>query len=207
MKKAIIICLLAIITLPLMSLNQMEYAKNQDVVVKIKTTSGNIEFALFPEKAPENVENIIKLVKNDFYNQTTFHRVIPGFVIQGGDPNSKDNDPSNDGYGGPGYYIKDEIDPELKHIPGTVALAKARPDQNGSQFYICLDTLQQLDGQYTIIGQVINGMETVEKIAQVETGERDRPIDDVVMTDVHMKEPEKKEPADTTKTDTTETEN
>jgi cyclophilin family peptidyl-prolyl cis-trans isomerase len=171
---------------------QLEKASKSEDIVVIVTDFGEIDFALFKEEAPLNVENIMKLVKQGFYDGTTFHRVIPKFVIQGGDPNSKDNDPTNDGYGGPGYYIKDEISKNLKHLPGTVALAKARDNENGSQFYICLEKLDFLDGKYTIIGQVTKGMDVVEKIAQVKTGKNDRPIKNVVMRRVYLKEKEVK---------------
>ena len=181
-----------IVTFSLGAFDQMEHTKVQEEIVVIETDFGNIEFALFPEKAPENVNNIIKLVKKGFYNGTTFHRVVPNFVIQGGDPNTKDDDPSNDGYGGPGYYIKDELSSDLKHLVGTVALAKAKPDENGSQFYICLVRLEFLDGKYTIVGQVLEGIETMDKIAEVKTDKNDRPLKDVIMKKVYMKEKEEK---------------
>jgi cyclophilin family peptidyl-prolyl cis-trans isomerase len=192
MWKFFIIAFLFLSSYVLCAENQMEKAAKSDDVVIIVTDSGEIDFALFKDEAPVNVENIIKLVKKGFYNGTTFHRVVPKFVIQGGDPNSKDSDPTNDGYGGPGYYVKDEISKNLKHLPGTVALAKAADNQNGSQFYISLDTLDFLDGKYTIIGQVTKGMDVVEKIAKVKTGKNDRPITNVVMEKVSLKEKEVK---------------
>lgn len=185
-RRSSVLILLALF-LSVLGICQMKCAKGEQDIVVIKTDCGVIEFALFDDYAPLNVENIMKLVGKGFYNGTTFHRVVPGFVIQGGDPNTKDEDPSNDGRGGPGYYIKDEFSKDLRHFIGTVAMAKARPDQNGSQFYICLDTLKFLDGKYTIVGQVIKGMEVVNKIAEVETDKNDRPINDVVMSKVYMK--------------------
>ncbi len=192
MKGWMIVLPIVILSLSLPALDQMEYAKTQKDIVVIETDFGNIEFALFIDIAPKNGKNIIKLVGEGFYNGVTFHRVIPDFVIQGGDPNTRDDDPSNDGYGGPGYYIKDEITQDLQHLTGTVAMAKAKPDENGSQLYICLERLKSLDGKYTIIGQVISGMETVNKIALVETDRNDRPLKNVVMNKVHMKEKEEK---------------
>jgi cyclophilin family peptidyl-prolyl cis-trans isomerase len=192
MLKFFVVVFLLMATYALYAGTQMEKASKSEDVVVIVTDFGEIEFALFKDEAPLNVANIIKLVKKDFYNGTTFHRVIPKFVIQGGDPNSKDNDPTNDGYGGPGYYVKDEISKKLKHLPGTVALAKAADNQNGSQFYICLDTLNFLDGKYTIVGQVTKGMDVVLKIAEVKTGKNDRPIKNVVMKKVYLKEKEVK---------------
>jgi cyclophilin family peptidyl-prolyl cis-trans isomerase len=191
MNKFFALVCLFLTGLTLYAVDQVEKAKKSEDIVIIVTDFGEIQFGLFKDEAPVNVENIIKLVKKGFYNGTTFHRVVPKFVIQGGDPNSKDNDPTNDGYGGPGYYVKDEISKNLKHLPGTVALAKAADNQNGSQFYICLDTLDFLDGKYTIIGQVTIGMDVVQKIAKVKTGKNDRPIVNVIMKKVYMKEKEK----------------
>jgi cyclophilin family peptidyl-prolyl cis-trans isomerase len=189
MKKFLVIAFLLLASYSLYALDQVEKAKKSDDIVVIETDFGEIQFGLFRDAAPENVDSIVKLVRKDFYNGTTFHRVVPDFVIQGGDPNSKDKNPSNDGYGGPGYYVKDEYSKDLKHLTGTVALAKAADDQNGSQFYICLKNLNFLDGKYTIVGQVIKGMDVVEKIAKVKTDKRnDRPIENVVMKKVYMKE-------------------
>ncbi len=190
MRKFFILACLLITGLALYAVDQVEKAEKSDDIVVIETDFGIIEFGLFPDAAPLNVENIVKLVKREFYNGTTFHRVVPGFVIQGGDPLTKDKNPYNDGTGGPGYYIKDEYSKELKHLLGTVALAKAADNQNGSQFYICLKNLSPLDGKYTIIGQVIKGMGVVEKIAKVKTGKGDRPIENVTMKKVYMKEKE-----------------
>ncbi|MEJ2567562.1 MAG: peptidylprolyl isomerase [candidate division WOR-3 bacterium] len=183
MKKLFVITILLLASYSLYALDQVEKAKQSDDIMIIETNLGEIQIGLFRDEAPANVDNIVKLVDKGFYNGTTFHRVIPGFVIQGGDPNSKDNDPSNDGYGGPGYYVKDEISKDLKHLEGTVALAKAADDQNGSQFYICLGRLNALDGK------------------------------NVTMKKVYMKEAETAETADTleaedttTVADTTETE-
>jgi cyclophilin family peptidyl-prolyl cis-trans isomerase len=209
MKKFFVITFLLLASYSLYALDQEEKAKKSDDIVVIVTDFGEIQFGLFRDAAPLNVENIVKLVNQEFYNGTTFHRVVPDFVIQGGDPLTKDNNPANDGTGGPGYYIKDEYSNDLKHLTGTVALAKAADDRNGSQFYICLKKLDFLDGKYTIVGQVIKGMDVVQKIAKVKTGKNDRPIENVTMKKVYMKEKEaeKTEIADTTKTiDTTKTE-
>ncbi|MEO0116218.1 MAG: peptidylprolyl isomerase [candidate division WOR-3 bacterium] len=143
---------------------------------------GEIKIELFPHIAPKNCANIIKLAKEGFYNGLTFHRVVPDFVIQGGDP-------KGDGTGGPGYEVEAEIS-NLKHKRGTVAMARrgdmVNPERksSGSQFYICLRDLPSLDNAYTIIGQVVEGMEIVDKIAQVERDPRDKPIKPVVMEKV-----------------------
>jgi len=143
---------------------------------------GPIKIELFPDIASKNVANIVKLTKEGFYNGLTFHRVVPGFVIQGGDP-------KGDGTGGPGYEIDAEIS-NLQHKRGTVAMARrgdmVNPERksSGSQFYICLDNLPHLDNQYTIIGQVREGMELVDKIATVERDARDKPLKPVIMEKV-----------------------
>lgn len=140
-------------------------------------TYGKIVIELYRNEAPKNVNNIIELTDKGFYNGLIFHRIIKNFVIQGGCPRG-------DGTGDPGYEIDDEIVPSLKHLKGTVAMANRGPNTNGSQFYICLEPLPRLDGRYTIIGQVVQGMDVVERIGSVQTGQLDRPVIDVVMEKV-----------------------
>lgn len=142
---------------------------------------GEIVVKLHTSTVPKNTENIITLTNQGFYNGLTFHRVIKGFVIQGGCPNG-------DGTGGPGYEIEDEITPKLKHLKGTVAMANHGPNTNGSQFYICLAPLPRLDGGYTIFGQVVAGMDVVDQIGSVKTGPRDKPLTPVVMEKVWIEE-------------------
>jgi len=166
--------------------DQMKEAQKSKSVVVLQTNMGEIQFALLEKYAPKNTENIKKLAKEGFYNGVTFHRVVPNFVIQGGDPLSKDDNPLNDGTGGPGYYIQDEISPALKHLEGTVAMANAGPNTNGSQFYICCQPLPRLDGKYTVIGQVIKGMDVVHKIEKVPTDTRNRPIKNVVIEKCYL---------------------
>lgn len=126
-------------------------------VVTIVTNKGTIVIELYPDVAPVTVENFKKLAKSGFYNGVSFHRYVPGFVIQGGDP-------SGNGTGGPGYTIKAEFNSK-KHVAGTVAMARrADPDSAGSQFYICLAPTPHLDGQYTVFGQVIQGMDVVMEL-------------------------------------------
>jgi peptidylprolyl isomerase/peptidyl-prolyl cis-trans isomerase B (cyclophilin B) len=125
----------------------------------IETSKGTIVFKFFPKDAPATVKNFITLANKGFYNGLNFHRVVPGFVIQGGDP-------KGDGTGGPGYNIKAEFNSQ-KHLLGTVAMARsADPDSAGSQFYICLDAKPFLDGKYTVFGQVTSGIDVVKKIVQ-----------------------------------------
>ena len=158
----------------------------------IETDKGNIELELNREAAPNTVDNFVKLSKQGFYDGTTFHRVVPNFVIQGGDPLSKDPNAKNVGSGGPGYTFKDEINPKalglsddviqqledkgytfnflLKSIPhkvGTISMANSGPNTNGSQFFIVTTQDQpNLDGMYTAFGQVVSGMDVVQKIQQ-----------------------------------------
>lgn len=144
---------------------------------------GEIIIKLYPDEAPKNVKNIIDLTNKGFYNGLKFHRIIKGFVIQGGCP-------KGDGTGDPGYEIEDEISPKLKHLKGTVAMANRGPNTNGSQFYICLEPQPRLDGRYTIIGEVVQGMEFVEKIGDVPTSGPpfDKPLNDVIMEKVWIEE-------------------
>jgi cyclophilin family peptidyl-prolyl cis-trans isomerase len=136
--------------------------------VALETAFGNIVIELHPEDAPQTVANFTRLVKQGFYDSLTFHRVAPGFVIQGGDPNSRDENPFNDGQGGPGYTVPAEI--KGKHARGAVAMARKSDDvnperaSNGSQFYIALRDLPQLDGAYTVFGQVVSGWAAVDSI-------------------------------------------
>jgi peptidyl-prolyl cis-trans isomerase B (cyclophilin B) len=134
--------------------------------VVIKTSKGDITFKVYPKDAPNTVATFLELVQSKFYDGTLFHRVEPGFVIQGGDPLSKDpnGDPAMFGTGGPGFKVKAEFNNQ-KHVKGAVAMARAEdPDSAGSQFYITLAPQPMLDGQYTVFGQVVSGMDVVGKI-------------------------------------------
>lgn len=131
---------------------------SQESIV-IKTAKGNIEFKLYPEKAPNTVTRIIELVNQEFYDGIKFHRVVPNFVIQAGDPNGN-------GTGGSGKKLRAEFN-DIQHIKGTVAMARTPdPDSADSQFYIALTTLPHLDKKYTVFGQVVNGLDVIDKIAK-----------------------------------------
>jgi peptidyl-prolyl cis-trans isomerase B (cyclophilin B) len=160
-------------------------------VAVIETNMGNIVIRFFGQDAPKTVANFKKLAREGFYNGTTFHRVMPGFVVQGGDPNSKDSDRSNDGLGGPGYTVPAEI--KRLHLRGAVATARTpdainpKRDSSGSQFFFCLADLPNLDqGGYTVFGEVVEGMSVVDKIAAVKTDQRANPVDPVVMNEVSI---------------------
>lgn len=147
----------------------------------IETKFGNIELKFFPEVAPNHVKNFIDLGKKGFYDGTTFHRVIPGFMIQGGDPNSKNPDRSLHGMGGPGYTLKAEFN-EKPHKRGTLSMARAsHPDSAGSQFFICVADSFFLDKKYTVFGEVISGMDVVDKIVNQPRDNRDNPLERIEM--------------------------
>lgn len=158
-------------------------------VVTIHTDQGDIVIILFDE-TPRHKANFLKLVEQKFYDGTTFHRIMDGFMIQGGDPNSKDDDVMNDGIGGPGYTIPEEFDSMLTHKKGAVAAAR-QPDNvnpnkesSGSQFYIVEadEGTHFLDGNYTVFGQTISGLDVVEAIALEPKNARNRPITDIIMS-------------------------
>ncbi|MGD0256593.1 MAG: peptidylprolyl isomerase [Thermoplasmata archaeon] len=137
--------------------------------VTLRTTLGDVRIELFRDKAPKTVENFVTLLRKGFYTGLTFHRVIPGFMIQGGCP-------TGDGTGGPGYTIKDEFEPTLRHDgPGILSMANAGPNTGGSQFFITLAPTKWLDGKHAVFGRVRGGMDVVEKIAAVPRDGSDRP--------------------------------
>jgi peptidyl-prolyl cis-trans isomerase B (cyclophilin B) len=141
----------------------------------IETNFGNIVFELFPNIAPETVRNFTKLAKSNFYDGTLFHRVIPGFMIQGGDPNTKKADKSQWGMGGPGYTIKAEFS-SRSHLRGIVSMARAMdPNSAGSQFFIVTTDSTFLDRQYTVFGQVLQGMDIADKIVKLPRDKNDCP--------------------------------
>jgi len=157
--------------------------KSAGNIMKIETTMGVIKIKLFPDKAPKTVEQIKALVSKGFYNGIIFHRVISGFMIQGGDP-------TGTGTQGSGKTIPDEFNNGLKHNKeGVVAMANTgRPNSQDSQFFITLAPQPHLDGKYTIFGEVVSGMDVVEKIGKVKTGQNDKPVEDVKMKTVTLED-------------------
>ena len=157
---------------------------NQNPIVTIEMENGDIMKAeLYPEIAPNTVNNFISLIKKGYYDGVIFHRVIPGFMIQGGDPDGT-------GMGGPGYSIKGEFSQngfknDLKHTPGVLSMARTMiPDSAGSQFFIMHETSPHLDGAYAAFGKLIEGLEVVDKIARVRTDYSDRPMEEQKMAKV-----------------------
>ena len=155
----------------------------QNPIVTFETTRGTIKAELYPEIAPNTVNNFISLIQKGFYDGTIFHRVIPGFMIQGGDPEGT-------GMGGPGYGIKGEFamngfKNDLKHTTGVLSMARSqRPNSAGSQFFIMVDNAPHLDGQYAAFGKVVSGMDVVDEIASVQTDYADKPLTPQVMKSV-----------------------
>ena len=158
-----------------------EIKKMSETKAVIETKLGNIELKFFPDVAPNHVNNFIELARKGFYDGTTFHRVIPGFMIQGGDPNSKNPDRSKHGQGDPGYKVKAEFN-DKPHKRGTLSMARAgHPDSAGSQFFICVADSPFLDKQYTVFGEVVSGMDLVDKIVNQPRDRSDNPNDRVEM--------------------------
>jgi peptidyl-prolyl cis-trans isomerase B (cyclophilin B) len=158
-----------------------EIKKMFETKAVIETKFGSIELKFFPEVAPNHVNNFIELAKKGVYDGTTFHRVIPGFMIQGGDPNTTSPDKSKHGMGGPGYTVKAEFN-EKQHKRGILSMARsASPDSAGSQFFICVADAAFLDKQYTVFGEVVSGLEAVDKIVSQPRDPRDNPTDRIEM--------------------------
>lgn len=154
----------------------------------ITTNKGIITLELSSDTTPNTALNFKKLAEKGFYNGTRFHRVIKGFMIQGGDPLSKDIAGQNRwGTGGPGYQFADEIGVDNKNDIGTIAMANSGPNTNGSQFFINVANNNFLDTKHTVFGKVISGMEVVTAIENVKTGQDDRPTEDVIMEKVEVK--------------------
>ncbi len=169
-----------------------------DLTATLHTNHGDIEVRLFDERAPRTVQNFVGLATGErdwtdpksgdkvsdepLYDDVLFHRIIDDFMIQGGDP-------TGTGRGGPGYQFDDEFHPELTHdSAGTLSMANAGPNTNGSQFFITLDATPHLDNKHSVFGEVIDGMDVVEEIGSVETDRQDKPKDDVVLKSVEVHE-------------------
>lgn len=193
----------------------------EPVFARLETGAGNILLVFYPELAPNHVNNFVFLSETGFYDGTKFHRIVPGFVIQGGDPNSMDEDPRNDGMGGPtmtdvlneeelelvaevnamlaekGYAgldgpanLKAEFSPDEKHIRGSLSMARSQDvDSAGSQFFICVASTPQLDGKYTIFGQVVAGIDVADTIVSADKNPaagRDAPRNPVAINKAHI---------------------
>ena len=161
--------------------NKQEIERMKQTTAVLETKFGEITLKFFPEVAPKHVNSFIELASSGFYDGTTFHRVVPGFVIQGGDPNTKSEDRSQHGTGGPGYTLEAEFS-NLPHKRGTLSMARAaHPDSAGSQFFICVADAAFLDGQYTVFGEVSEGMDVVDEIVAQPRDSSDNPNERVEM--------------------------
>ena len=157
--------------------------------VNIETNHGNISFNLLPDLAPETVRNFVTLTKDGFYDGTLFHRVIPGFMIQGGDPNTKDpNMKGQWGMGGPGHTVKAEFS-SRSHLRGIVSMARSTdPNSAGSQFFIVTKDSTFLDREYTVFGEVTEGMDVTDKIVSLDRDQNDCPLENAKMLKVSISE-------------------
>lgn len=170
--------------------NNMDYVKQSRVLgtqAIIMTSMGKIKVKFYNNTTPVTVNNFLKLADEKFYDGVKFHRVIKGFMIQGGDPNSKTANVNTWGMGGPGYKFNDELTGKEKYPQGTLAMANSGPNTNGSQFFIVTASLEApLPPSYTVFGEVIEGMDTALKIENVKTTTNDRPVEDVVIQGVEL---------------------
>ncbi len=179
MNESVKYILVFLLTLSLTGCSAMidKEDQNAEEVGIIETHFGDVVIKFYPEIAPNHVKNFKELAKRDFYDGCRFHRVIPGFMIQGGDPNSKDEDRSNDGKGGSGKTIDAEFTDRKSHKRGIVSMARAQdPDSASSQFFIMVEDKPRLDGKYTIFGKVIEGMDAVDRIVDLKRDKRDNPL-------------------------------
>ena len=168
------------------NINNEDTEKTMEAI--LHTNKGDITIELFSDRAPNTVANFTKLAKEGFYDGVKFHRVIKGFMIQGGDPLTKDDSKSDFwGTGGPGYKFADEIYAGNRNDIGTISMANAGPDTNGSQFFINTAANNFLDGKHTVFGKVTSGMEVVKAIEVTPTGTAGRPITPVVISSVTIK--------------------
>jgi len=167
-------------------INNLDNKKNMQAT--LKTNQGDITIELFSTQTPKTVENFTKLAKEGFYNGVKFHRVIKGFMIQGGDPLTKDDSKEDMwGTGGPGYKFADEISATNKNDIGTISMANSGPNTNGSQFFINTAANNFLDSKHTVFGKVISGMDVVKKIEGTPTSAGDRPITPMIINSISVK--------------------
>ena len=169
------------------STKEKKMANGADKVAVLHTDDGDITIRFFPDVAPNHVKNFLSLAEKGFYNGTKFHRVIPGFMIQGGDPNTKTSDTSTWGTGGSGTNVNAEFN-KISHKRGIVSMARSNsPNSASSQFFIVVKDSTFLDNQYTVFGQVTKGMDVADKIVSAPRGENDRPNKPVAIKSVTVR--------------------
>lgn len=172
------------------AINKPPIANTMNRIAVLETTEGTVEVELFEDIMPVTTANFAKLVSDGFYNGVKFHRVIPNFMVQGGDPLTKESDTARWGTGGPGYAIKDEFvsNPLLTNTRGTIAMANSGPNTGGSQFFINVADNTFLDGKHPVFGRVISGMDIVDKIVHVDRNERDMPLKPITIIKATLRE-------------------
>jgi peptidyl-prolyl cis-trans isomerase B (cyclophilin B) len=182
--RKISLCLIFILTAVFSFAQSKNLTEADKEVAVLETSMGKIVLEFFPNAAPKHVANFKQLAKSGFYNGTKFHRVIPGFMIQGGDPNSKDNDRSNDGTGNSGTKVPAEFT-SIPHKRGILSMARSQdPNSASCQFFIVVKDSNFLDNQYSAFGRVIEGMDVADKIVSVKRDERDNPLQAVTIQKV-----------------------
>jgi peptidylprolyl isomerase len=195
MKKKLLVfggMIIAAGVIALVLINTGRKTPEANPLVTLKTTKGDIVLELFQDKTPKTVRNVVELAKQGFYKDTKFHRVIANFMIQAGDPNSKDSNKDTYGRGGPGYTIQAEFVKGLSNIRGTISMANTgEPNSGGSQFFLNVADNTGLDfdkepftSSHPVFGKVVEGMAAVDAIAAAETDERDIPLEPVIIEDV-----------------------
>ena len=186
-KLYILLILIILILVGGYFLFNKDMEKEKNMIATMQTNFGEIKLELFSSDAPKTVENFVKLAESGFYDGTKFHRVIKGFMIQGGDPFTKDDSLKDRwGTGGPGYAFADEIHQNNHNVIGTISMANAGANTNGSQFFINTENNNSLDTKHTVFGKVIEGMDIVKNIENVATEGPDRPIDDVIIENIKI---------------------
>ncbi len=166
-------------------ISTVEVCYTLTVQLTLHTNKGDIEIEMMEQDAPQTVANFVKLAKSGFYDGTKFHRVVKDFMIQGGDPQTKDDTlMARWGSGGPGYEFGDELHANNRNEAGKISMANAGPNTNGSQFFINTADNRFLDDKHTVFGRVVKGTEVVHEIGDVETGSSDRPVKPVVITSI-----------------------
>ena len=181
MRKANITCIITVLTAALLLASCSTKEANNMKTAVFETSKGTFEIGLFTDKAPITTQNFIDLANKGFYNSLIFHRVIDGFMVQGGDP-------KGDGTGDPGYEIKDEFHPELKHdSEGILSMANSGPNTGGSQFFITLAPTPWLDNKHAVFGKVTKGMDVVKAIGKSPKGANDKPIEGIIIKKITIK--------------------
>lgn len=182
-----VMAIVSLLLVPALSAEEPKTEQQAPHVI-LKTKFGEMEIVLFPDLAPKHVESFLKLAKSGFYNGTIFHRILPGFMIQGGDPLTKDPANRNKyGTGGPGYTVPAEFS-KVVHEKGILSAARTQdPNSAGSQFFIMVDKAPHLDGQYTVFGEVVKGVEVAETIVSQPRDLKDNPVERIEMTIEVMK--------------------